>query len=44
MRDSRNGKGKPVASFENYCWVIGGILETCGIAGFLDNRHITSRG
>ena len=28
---------KPLGSFENYCRVIGGILESCGVKGYLGN-------
>jgi hypothetical protein len=30
--------GRPIGSFENWSLVIGGILETIGVPGFLGNR------
>lgn len=35
-------KGTPLASFEKYCAVMGGILESIEFDGFLGNRHLTS--
>ena len=31
-------KGVPMGSYESWCGVLGGILETAGIHGFLENR------
>ena len=35
--------GKPLGSYENWCRVLGGILETVGIPGFLGNRNELSQ-
>lgn len=32
--------GQPLASFEGYCDVVGGVLACAGIPGFLDNRGL----
>lgn len=37
-RPNYSGKNGTMGSFENWTNVIGGILETAGIQGFLDNR------
>lgn len=34
--------GKPLAGFDDYCRVMGGILETCEVYGFLDNRELSA--
>ncbi|MEX0749255.1 MAG: ATPase, partial [Dehalococcoidia bacterium] len=31
--------GQPMGSYESWCRVLGGILETAGISGFLENRR-----
>jgi hypothetical protein len=37
--------GAPMGSYESWCRVLGGILETAGIQGFLENRReLYSRG
>lgn len=33
-------EGQPLTGFENYCRVMGGILQTCGVEGFLENRTL----
>ena len=35
-----NWTGKPMGSYEKYCSVVGGILESAGIKSFLANRHM----
>ena len=32
--------GRPLAGFEDYSRIMGGILEACEIPGFLGNRHL----
>ncbi len=32
-------KGKPLGSYEEWCRIVGGVLQTAGISGFLDNRE-----
>ncbi len=38
-RPSYSGKNPPMGSFEGWTRVMGGILESAGIDGFLDNRE-----
>lgn len=35
-------EGKPLTGFENYCQIMGGILEACEVEGFLENRALSS--
>ena len=39
LADGRPGwQGRPLGSFESWCRIVGGILDSAGIAGFLENR------
>ena len=35
-------EGKPLTGFENYCQIMGGILEACEVPGFLENRSLSA--
>lgn len=34
---AKKWSGKPLGSFENYCRIIGGVLESCGVEKYLGN-------
>lgn len=39
-RGKKMWEGKALGAFEAYCAVVGGILDTAGIPGFLENRSL----
>jgi len=42
MQGATVWEGKPLTGFENYCQIMGGILQACEVEGFLENRALSS--